>query len=52
MEFSRQEYCGGLPFPISGDFSPHRDRTQVLASPALAGGVFTAVSPGKPLLYL
>ena len=29
MEFSRQEYCGGLPFPISGDFSPPRDRTQV-----------------------
>ena len=28
MEFSRQEYWSGLPFPSSGDLPPFRDRTQ------------------------
>jgi len=45
MEFSRQEYWshfllqGNLPNPVIEPMS--------LASPALAGGFFTTVSPGK-----
>ena len=47
MEFSRQEYWGGLPFPSPGDlpnqwFEP--------TSPALAGGFFTSQLPGKPMI--
>ena len=38
MKFSRQEYWNGLPFPSPG-IEP--------MSPALAGGFFTAVPPGK-----
>ena len=38
MEFSRQEYCSGLPFPTPGDFP---DSGDLPASPALAGGFFT-----------
>ena len=44
MEFSRQEYWSGLPFPSPGDLSDpgieHR-------SPALAGGLFTTEPQGK-----
>ena len=44
MEFSRQEYWSGLPFPSPGHLSDlgikHR-------SPALAGGLFTTEPPGK-----
>ena len=47
VEFSRQEYWGGLPFPSPGDlpnqwFEP--------TSPALAGGFFTSEPPGKPMI--
>jgi len=35
MEFSRQEFWSGLPFPSSGD------QTCVSMSSALAGGLFT-----------
>ena len=41
MEFSRQEYWSGLPFPSPGD------RTHVSLSPALAGRFFTTEPPGK-----
>ena len=41
MEFSRQEYWDGLPFPMLGH-SPHPEIKPIsLASPALAGGFFT-----------
>ena len=40
--FSRQEYWTGLPFP-----SPGMEPASA-ASPALAGGFFTTVPPGKP----
>ena len=41
MEFSRQEYWSGLPFPFPGDLpEPGIDLTS-LVSPALAGGFFT-----------
>ena len=45
MEFSREEYCRGLPFPSPGDLP---DPGIKPASPALAGGFFTAQPPGKP----
>ena len=45
MEFPRQEYWSGLPFPSPGDL-PHPGFE--LVSPALAGGFFTTQSPGKP----
>ena len=46
MEFSRQEYWGGLPFPSPGDL-PHPGIEP--GSPALAGRFFTTEPPGKPL---
>ena len=45
MEFSRQEYWSGLPFPTPGDLP---DLGIEPMSPALAGGFFTAEPPGKP----
>ena len=41
MEFSRQEYWGGLPFPSPGDLPDTGIEFKSLASPALAGGFFT-----------
>ena len=49
MEFSRQEYWSGLPFPSPGDFP---DLEIELKSPALAGGFFTAETPGKPFILI
>ena len=47
MEFSRQEYCSGLPVLPPGDLSnPGVEPT----SPALASRSFTAEPPGKPTL--
>ena len=37
MEFSRQEYCSGLPFPTPGDLPDPGTEPVSLASPALAG---------------
>ena len=45
MGFSKQEYWSGLPFPSPGDLN----RGIKPVSPELAGGFFTAESPGKPL---
>ena len=44
VRFSRQESWSGLPFP-PGDFP---DPGIEPASPALVGGFFTTVPPGKP----
>ena len=41
MEFSRQEYWSGLPFPTSGDLPDPGIEPASLVSPALAGGFFT-----------
>ena len=51
MEFSRQGYWSGLPFPPPGDLPYPRIEPASLASPALAGGFFTTVATGKPLSY-
>ena len=48
LEFSRQEYWSGLPFPTPGDLPNPGIKPASLASPALAGGFFTTVPPGKP----
>ena len=45
MEFSRQEYCSGLPFPSAGDL--HEPGIKP-GSPALPGRFFTTEPPGKP----
>ena len=47
MEFSRQEYWSGLPFPPPGDLPDPRNEP---LSPGLAGRLFTAEPSGKPLL--
>ena len=41
MEFSRQEYWSGLPFPLPGDLPDPGIEPESLAFPALAGGFFT-----------
>ena len=45
MGFPRQEYCRGLLFPSQGDLP---DPGKEIASPVLAGGLFTIESPQKP----
>ncbi|ELR46456.1 hypothetical protein M91_05097, partial [Bos mutus] len=41
MEFSRQEYWSGLPFPPPGDLPNPGIEPMSLVSPALASGFFT-----------
>jgi len=48
MEFSRQEYWSGLPFPTPGDLPNAGIKPMSLAFPALAGGFFTTAPLGKP----
>ena len=50
MGFPRQAHWSGLPFPSPGDLP---DPGIEPASPALAGGFFTAEPPWKPsVLYI
>ena len=50
VEYSRQEYCSGLPFPSPGNL-PHPGIEPISpTSPALAGRFFTSAPPGKPTL--
>ena len=46
MDFSRQEYWSGVPFPPPGDFP---DPGMEPMSSALAGGFFITEPPGKPI---
>ena len=48
MEFSKQEYWSGLPFPPPGDLPNPGIEPVSLASAALAGRFFTTEPPGKP----
>ena len=48
MEFSRQEYWSGLPFPAPWDLPDPGIEPTSPVSPALAGGFFTTEPPGKP----
>ena len=43
MEFSREEYWSGLPFPSPGDLPNPEIEPTSLRSPALAGRFFTTV---------
>ena len=49
MEFSRQEFWSGLPFPSPGALPNPGIKP---ASPTLAGRFFTTEPPGKPTLHL
>ena len=51
-EFSRQEYWSGLTYPSPGDL-PDLGWTESMSpvSPALVGGFFITVTPGKPLSF-
>ena len=48
MEFSKQEYWDGLPFPSPGDLPDPGIKPVPSISLALAEGFFTTVPPGKP----
>ena len=49
MEFSRQDYWSGLPFPPPEDLpDPGTEPTSPVA-PALAGEFLTTAPPGNPL---
>ena len=50
MEFSRQEYWSGLPFPPPGNLPNPGMEPVSPASPALAGGFFITEPPGKPFV--
>ena len=41
MEFSRQEYWSGLPFPLPEDLPDPGIKPMTLKSPKLSGGLFT-----------
>ena len=48
MKLCRQECWSGLPFPNPGYHPDPRINPEFLLPPALAGGFFTTVPPGKP----
>ena len=52
MEFSRQEYWGGVPFLTSGDLPNPGIKLMSLASPALAGGFFTTSATRETQVHL
>ena len=52
IEFSRQEYWSGLSFSTPGHLPDLGIELVSLASPALAGGVFTTVPPGNPIVVI
>ena len=47
MEFFRQEYWSGLPFPSPGDLHKPGTKPMSLSSSVFVGGFFTTVPPGK-----
>ena len=47
MEFSRQEYWNGLPYPLPGDLPDPGTEPMSLLSPV---GSLPLVPPGKPLV--
>ena len=52
MEFSRQEYQSGLPFPTPGDLPDPEIESVAPESPVSANEFFTTVLPGKPTFVL
>ena len=49
MEFSRQEYWSGLPFPPPWDLPDPEIKPGSLAFLALVGRFVITVTPGKPI---
>ena len=49
LEFSRQGYWSGLPFPSPGNLPKQKIEPE---SPTLASGFFTTEPPGKPLDWM
>ena len=49
MGFPMQKYWRGFPFPTPGDIPDPEIKPKSLASPALAGGLFTTEAPWKAL---
>ena len=47
MEFSRQDYWSGLPFPLAGLLPDTGIKPTSPVSPALVGRYFTTEPPGK-----
>ena len=47
MEFFRQEYWNGLPFPFPANFPDPGIKSASPVSPALADGIFTTEASGK-----
>ena len=52
MEFFRQEYQSGLPFPTPGDLPAPEVEPVFLVPLALAGGFIITVPPGKIVLLV
>ena len=48
MRFPRQQYWSGFPYPPPRDLPNPGIKPASLVSPALAGGFFITVPPGKP----
>ena len=48
VEFSRQDYWSGWPFPPSGNLPDPGIEPVSLTPPTLAGRLFTTVPPGSP----
>ena len=51
MGFFRQLYWSELPLPPIGDLSDSGIKPKSLVSPALVGGYFATVPPGKPQFF-
>ena len=51
IEFSRQAYWSGLPFPTAENLPDPGIEPTSLASPALAGEIFTTAPPEKPKTF-
>ena len=49
MEFSRQEYWSGLPFPTPGDLPNPGKEPMSSVSPTLSGRFYTTAPPRKPV---
>ena len=52
MEFSRQEYCSGLPLPTPEDLPNPGVKPTSLMSPALAGRFFTTSATWEALYLI
>ena len=50
MEFSRQEYWSGVPFPTPGELPNSGTEPASPVAPAFAREFFTTELPGKPLM--